>query len=93
VIADSLQALRRRLVWRIEYGQYFRLVRRVRGAYSRLSLDRLSPACRRQARAAAESLNLYIEGANRWSDCMAAPSCDLAGTMPIVRRIWWEAGR
>jgi hypothetical protein len=91
---DSIESLGNTLAVGLAYEQYLDSVNRVRGSYADVAADRLGLVClSRVAAPAEEALNVYIDAANGWGDCLASSSCDPASIEPKLQRQWERASR
>lgn len=89
---DSIESLDNTLAVGLDYEQYLGSVNRVRASYSRVAADRLGLVClSRVAAPAEEALNIYIDSANEWGDCLASSACDPASIEPKLQREWQRA--
>jgi hypothetical protein len=89
---DSMESMTNTLAVGLEYTRYLGTVNRVRATYAEVPADRLGIVCLSQVASPAEqALNLYIDAANQWGDCLAAPSCDSESIEPRLQRGWEEA--
>jgi len=89
---DSIESLGNTLAVGLDYEQYLGSVNRVRASYSSVAAERLGIVCLSQVAAPAEGvLNVYIEAANEWGDCLASSSCDPESIEPKLQREWERA--
>ena len=89
---DSMESLGNTLAVGLAYDQYLDTVNRVRATYASVDADRLGIACLgRVATPAERALNVYIDTANEWGDCLATPSCDPQSIEPKLQRGWSRA--
>ncbi len=86
---DSIESMANTLAVGLDYQQYLGTVNRVRSTYTGVEADRLGIVCLSQVAAPAEgALNVYIDAANEWGDCLATPSCDTDSIEPKLQREW-----
>lgn len=89
---DSIESLGNTLAVGLDYEQYLSSVNRVRAGYSSVAADRLGIVClSRVAAPAEEALNIYIDAANEWGNCLANASCDPTSIEPKLQREWERA--
>lgn len=92
--AAGLEKLRHRLVAGLTYAEYAGAVKRLRGSYAAIAVDRLSPACLIAAGAPAErAFDVYIEAANSWGECLSEPGCDAGDVEAPLQAEWKRASR
>lgn len=85
----SLDALRERLARGLTYDDYLREMRAVRSRYDGINVKRLPLGCLfRSGGPAEQALNLYVDAANTWGDCLTTISCDTGSIEPRLRRTW-----
>lgn len=89
---DSIESLGNTLAVGLDYEQYLGSVNRVRASYASVAADRLGIVCLSQVAAPAEqALNIYIDAANEWGNCLATTSCDAESIEPKLQRHWERA--
>jgi hypothetical protein len=89
---DSIESLGNTLAVGLDYEQYLNSVNRVRASYSSVAVDRLEIVClSRVASPAEQGLNLYIDAANLWGNCLANTSCDPSSIEARLQREWEES--
>jgi hypothetical protein len=89
---DSLESLGNTLAVGLDYEQYLSSINRVRASYAGVGAERLGLVCLSLVAAPAErALNLYIDAANEWGDCLAGASCDPESIEPRLQREWQRA--
>lgn len=85
----SMSALRDKLARGLSYDDYLREVQGVRSLYSGIDASKLSVGCLLAGGGPAErALNLYIDAANAWGDCLATVSCNTRSIEPGLQRKW-----
>jgi len=85
----SMANLRDDLARGLSYDDYLGEVQRVRSIYARVDADKLSAGCLLAGGGPAErALNLYIDAANTWGDCLATVSCNTRTVEPKLQRKW-----
>jgi len=88
----SMAKLRDDLARGLSYDDYLREVQRVRAAYARLDVEKLTAGCLLASGGPAErAFNLYIDATNAWGDCLATVSCDTHSVEPRLQRKWARA--
>jgi hypothetical protein len=88
-LLDSMDELRGKLALGLSYGAYLHRVKAVKGAYDRIPVERLALGCLVKAGTPAErALNLYLDAANAWGDCLTSASCDSEEVEPELQRRW-----
>lgn len=88
---DSIESLGNTLAVGLDYEQYLDSVNRVRASYADVVADRLGIVCLSRVAAPTEAaLNIYIEAANDWGDCLAS-SCDAESIEPKLQQEWARA--
>jgi hypothetical protein len=86
--------LRDKLAAGLDYRHYLSEVRRTRAVYHRIRAGRIPAACLVMGGGPAErALNLYIDAANAWGDCLATVSCNTRTIEPELQRSWARASR
>lgn len=89
---DSMESLNNTVAVGLDYEGYLGAVNHVRGAYARLPTRRLPLTCLALVGSPAErALNVYIDAANTWGDCLAIASCDPESVEPKLQRQWEQA--
>lgn len=89
---DSIESLGNTLAVGLDYEQYLSSVNRVRASYASIAADRLGIVCLSRVAAPAErALNVYIDSANQWGNCLAAAACDPDSIEPKLQREWERA--
>ncbi len=92
--AAGLETLRRRLAGGLTYAEYVGSVKRLRGSYAAIAVDRLSPACLIAAGTPAErAFDVYIEAANAWGECLSEPGCGAGDVEAPLQAEWKLASR
>lgn len=90
-LLDSIESLGNTLAVGLDYEQYLGSVNRVRASYAGIAAKRLGIVCLGRVASPAESaVNLYIDAANEWGDCLAA-SCETESIEPQLQREWERA--
>lgn len=85
----SMAALRRNLARGLNYEEYLRAVQNVRRAYHDVRPKELNTACLLYSAGPAEhALNLYIDAANDWGNCLATPGCTTTTVEPKLQQKW-----
>jgi hypothetical protein len=85
----SMDALRDRLAVGLNYEDYLREVRTLKGVYEKIPVDRLAIGCLAAAGSPGErALNRYLGAANTWGDCLASTSCETESLEATLRRNW-----
>jgi hypothetical protein len=88
----ALDRLRVRLATGLSYEEYDIAVKKTHSAYAALPAGELPADCLIAAGTAAEkSVNLYIEAANAWGECLADAGCDAGVVEPELQRDWQVA--
>lgn len=91
-LLDSIESLGNTLAVGLDYEQYLASVNRVRASYASVAAERLGIVCLSRVAAPAErALNVYIDAANEWGDCLATTSCDAESIEPELQREWERA--
>jgi hypothetical protein len=91
---DSIETLGNTLAVGLDFEQYLGSVNRVRASYAGVAADRLGIVCLSWVAAPAEeALNIYIDSANEWGNCLASPACDPASIEPKLQRGWERASK
>jgi hypothetical protein len=86
---DSSESLGNTLAVGLDYEQYLGSVNRVRAGYADIPAKRLGLVCLgRVATPAEQSLNLYIDAANLWGNCLASTSCAADSIEARLQREW-----
>lgn len=89
---DSIESLGNTLAVGLDYEQYLGSVNRVRASYANVAAERLGIVCLSRVAAPAEgALNVYIDAANQWGNCLARSSCDPDSIEPRLQREWERA--
>ncbi len=89
---DSIESLGNTLAVGLDYEQYVGSVNRVRASYASVAADRLGIVCLSRVAAPAErALNVYIDAANEWGNCLTRSSCDPDSVEPKLQREWEHA--
>jgi hypothetical protein len=89
---DSIESLGNTLAVGLDYEQYLGSVNRVRASYASVVAERLGLVCLSRVGAPAEAaLNVYIDAANEWGNCLANASCDPDSIEPKLQREWGHA--
>ena len=89
---DSIESLGNTLAVGLDYEQYLGSVNRVRASYASVPADRLGLVCLSRVAAPAEgALNVYIDAANEWGNCLAGAACDSESIEPKLQREWERA--
>jgi hypothetical protein len=88
----SMAALRRNLARGLNYEEYLHEVQAVRRTYHGVQVDKLTAACLLYTGDPAEqALNLYIDAANSWGNCLATAGCSTTSVEPKLQRSWTQA--
>jgi hypothetical protein len=88
---DSIESLGNTLAVGLDYRQYLGSVNHVRASYADVAAERLGIVCLGRVAALAEgALNVYIDAANSWGECLAS-SCDTQSIEPKLQREWERA--
>jgi hypothetical protein len=88
----TLDRLRDVVVVGVTYDAYLAGVRDVQRSYERMPAGKLGIGCLLTVGAPAErSMNLYVEAANTWGNCLADTSCRIASIEAELRRDWDRA--
>ena len=88
-LLSSMDDLRGKLAVGLSYGAYLHGVKAAQGAYDRVPVDRLEFDCLVRVGTPAErALNLYLDAANTWGDCLTSVSCDSESVEPKLQRSW-----
>jgi len=91
---DSIESLGNTLAVGLDYEQYLGSVNRVRASYASVVAERLGIVCLSRVGAPAEgALNVYIDAANEWGNCLADASCDPESIESKLQREWERASR
>jgi hypothetical protein len=91
-LLDAMESLNNTVAVGLDYEGYLDSVNHVRAAYAGVQADRLGIACLVRAAGPAErALNVYIDAANTWGNCLATASCDPEEVEPKLQRKWAEA--
>lgn len=89
---DSIESLGNTLAVGLDYEQYLDSVNRVRAGYAEVAAEHLGIVCLSRVAAPAEAaLNVYIDAANLWGDCLADSSCDPESIEAELQREWERA--
>lgn len=89
---DSMESLNNTLAVGLDYEGYLGAVNHVRATYASLPAERLPFVCLTRAGAPAEqALNIYLDTANTWGDCLANTSCNPESVEPKLQRRWEQA--
>jgi hypothetical protein len=89
---DSIESLDNTLAVGLSYEDYLGAVNDVRSTYAAIPADRLPLGCLVLVGGPAErALNVYIEAANLWGDCLTTASCSSLAVEPKLQRRWAEA--
>jgi len=89
---DSMESLGNSVAVGVDYQSYLDSLNRVRATYAEVDADRLAFVCLGRVAAPAErSLNVHIEAANSWGDCLAESSCDPGSIEANLQRRWEQA--
>lgn len=88
-LINSMDDLRGKLAAGLSYGAYLRGVKAAQGVYDRVPVNRLQLGCLVKVGTPAErALNLYLDAANTWGDCLTSVSCDSESVEPKLQRKW-----
>jgi len=88
-LLSSMDDLRRKLAVGLSYGAYLHRVKAAQGAYDRAQVDRLQLGCLVKVGSPAErALNLYLDAANTWGDCLTSASCNSESVEPKLQHSW-----
>lgn len=89
---DSMESLGNSVAVGVDYQGYLDSLHRVRATYAEVDADRLAFVCLGRVAAPAErSLNVHIDAANSWGDCLAESSCDPGSIEANLQRKWEQA--
>lgn len=89
---DSMESLNNTLAVGLDYESYLGAVNHVRATYADLPADRLPLTCLALVGTPTErALNIYIDAANTWGNCLATTSCDSEAVEPKLQRGWEQA--
>ncbi|HKB50878.1 MAG TPA: hypothetical protein VKC63_05555 [Solirubrobacterales bacterium] len=89
---DSLESLNNTLAVGLSYDDYLNAVNHVRATYASVQADHLPIVClARVASPAEQALNVHIDAANTWGNCLATTSCNPKAVEPKLQREWAEA--
>lgn len=89
---DSMESLGNSVAVGVDYQSYLDSLNRVRATYAGVDADRLAFVCLGRVAAPAErSLNVHIDAANSWGDCLAESSCDPGSIEANLQRRWEQA--
>jgi hypothetical protein len=89
---DSMESLGNSVAVGVDYQSYLDSLNRVRATYAEVDADRLAFVCLGRVAAPAErSLNVHIDAANSWGDCLAESSCDPGSIEANLQRSWEQA--
>ena len=89
----SLDALRRQLAIGLSYDDYVASVKRLRTAYKRIPVQRLTLECLATGTPGEKALNKHLDAANTWGECLANASCTTTTIEPVLQRKWRIASR
>jgi len=88
-LLGSMDDLRGKLAVGLSYGAYLHEVKAAQGTYDRVPVDRLQLGCLVKVGTPAErALNLYLDAANTWGECLTNASCDSESVEPKLQRSW-----
>jgi len=89
---DAIESLANAVAVGLDYERYLAAVEGVRATYSEVDDERLGLVCLARVAGPAEaSLNLYIDAANEWGECLADSSCEPEAIEARVQRRWQQA--
>lgn len=87
-LLDAIESLGNTLAVGLDYEQYLGSVNGIRASYADVAAERLGIVCLGRVAAPAErAVNIYIDAANAWGDCLAS-SCDTESIEPKLQREW-----
>jgi hypothetical protein len=93
-LLTRLDTLRERLVTGLDYRDYVAQMKRVRGSYEALPVNRLGIACLNDVGGPAESaVNDYIDALNVWAGCVEVPGCQSTSIEGRLQTEWQRAAR
>jgi hypothetical protein len=88
-LLGSMDGLRGELAVGLNYGTYLHGVKAAQGEYDHVPVDRLRLDCLVKVGTPAErALNLYLDAANTWGDCLTSASCDSESIEPKLQHEW-----
>jgi hypothetical protein len=91
-VLDPMESLDNIAAVGTDYDSYLGAVSHVRSGYAHIAAADLSVPCLTLVAAPIESaLNIYIDAANTWGDCLATAACNPASMEPELQRKWGEA--
>jgi len=89
---DAIESLANAAAVGLDYERYLDTLNRVRGTYARVGAERLDLVCLARVAGPAEAaLNLYVDAANEWGECLAEGPCELDSIEARVQRRWGRA--
>jgi hypothetical protein len=89
---DSMESLNNTLAVGLSYDDYLGAVNHVRATYASVEADKLPIVCLAHVATPAEqALNVYIDAANTWGNCLATASCNSESVEPKLQHKWTEA--
>jgi len=89
---DAIESLANAVAVGLDYERYLGAVEGVSETYAGADADRLGLVCLARVAAPAEaSLNLYVDAANEWGECLADSSCEFEAIEAQVQRRWQQA--
>ena len=89
---DAIESLANAVAVGLDYERYLAAVKGVSEAYAGADADSLGLVCLARVAGPAEaSLNLYIDAANEWGECLAESSCEFEAIEAQVQRRWQQA--
>jgi hypothetical protein len=89
---DALDSLRHQLAVGLSYHPYAARVHSLKKAYKELPVDHLSIDCLVAAGTPSEkALNLYIEAANTWGECLSTAGCTSVSIESKLQQQWGVA--
>lgn len=89
---DAIESLANAVAVGLDYERYLAAVEGVSEAYAGVEAERLGLVCLARVAGPAEaSLNLYVDAANEWGECLADSSCEFEAIEAQVQRRWQQA--
>lgn len=89
---DAMESLANSLAVGLDYERYLGAVSGVRETYASVDAESLDLVCLGRVAGPAEaSLNLYIDAANEWGECLAESACKTTSIEAKLQRRWEEA--
>lgn len=89
---DAIESLANAVAVGLDYERYLAAVEGVSETYAGVEADRLGLVCLARVAGPAEaSLNLYVDAANEWGECLTESSCEFGAIEAQVQRRWQQA--